>query len=103
MIESSSGWVLAPAYDLLNVSILLPEDTEELALTLEGKKKKLNWKHFEKLGFGLGLTDKQIQGVKKRMIRNKPKSVEWLNKSFLSDEMKESYRDLLENRYDKLK
>jgi serine/threonine-protein kinase HipA len=103
MIESSSGWVLAPAYDLLNVSILLPEDTEELALTLEGKKKKLNWKHFEKLGFGLGLTDKQIQGVKKRMIRNKHKSVEWLNKSFLSDEMKESYRDLLENRYDKLK
>jgi serine/threonine-protein kinase HipA len=103
MIESSSGWVLAPAYDLLNVSVLLPEDTEELALTLEGKKKKLNWKHFEKLGFGLGLTDKQIQGVKKRLIRNKPKAVEWLNKSFLSNEMKESYRDLLENRYDKLK
>lgn len=103
MIESSSGWVLAPAYDLLNVSIIIPEDTEELALTLDGKKKNLNWEHFEKLGSGLGLTDKQIQGVKKRMIRNKPKAVEWLNKSFLSDEMKESYRDLLENRYDKLK
>jgi len=103
MIESSSGWVLAPAYDLLNVSVLLPEDTEELALTLEGKKKKLNWKHFEKLGFGLGLTDKQIQGVKKRLIRNKPKAIEWLKKSFLSNEMKESYRDLLESRYDRLK
>jgi serine/threonine-protein kinase HipA len=103
MIESPSGWVLAPAYDLLNVSILLPEDTEELALTLEGKKKKLNWKHFEKLGFGLGLTNKQIQGVKKRMFRNKTKAVGWLNKSFLSNEMKESYRNLLEIRYDKLK
>jgi serine/threonine-protein kinase HipA len=103
MIESSSGWVLAPAYDLLNVAIILPEDTEELALTLDGKKKKLNWGHFEKLGLGLGLTDKQIQGVKKRMIRNKTKAVEWLNKSFLSNEMKESYRNLLEKRYDKLK
>ena len=103
LIESSSGWILAPAYDLLNVSILLPEDTEELALTLDGKKKKLNWVHFEKLGLGLGLTDKQIQGVKKRMLRNKPKAIEWLNKSFLSDDMKESYRDLLESRYDSLK
>jgi len=103
MIESSSGWILAPAYDLLNVSILLPEDTEELALTLEGKKKKLNWAHFEKLGVGLGLTNKQIQGVKKRMLRNKAKAVKWLNNSFLSNKMKEFYTNLLENRYDKLK
>ena len=40
MIESASGWVLAPAYDLLNVAIANPEDTEELALTLSGKKRK---------------------------------------------------------------
>jgi serine/threonine-protein kinase HipA len=40
MIESSTGWVLAPAYDLLNVAIVLPEDTEELALTLDGKNKE---------------------------------------------------------------
>ena len=37
MIESPSGWVLAPAYDLLNVAIVLPKDSEELALTLDGK------------------------------------------------------------------
>ncbi len=103
MIESPSGWVLAPAYDLLNVAILMPEDTEELALTLEGKKKKLNWGHFERLGLGLGLNDKQIQGVKKRFFRNKTNAVELLNKSFLSNEMQESYQNLLENRYDKLK
>jgi serine/threonine-protein kinase HipA len=103
MIESSSGWVLSPAYDLLNVAILLPEDTEELALTLDGKKKKLNWGHFEKLGLYLGLTNKQIQGVKNRMFRNKTKAVEWFNKSFLSNETKDSYRNLLEIRYDILK
>src|SRR5690606_33233997 len=40
MIEDSSGWILAPAYDLLNLNILNPEDTEELALTLCGKKNK---------------------------------------------------------------
>jgi serine/threonine-protein kinase HipA len=34
MIESASGWILSPAYDLLNVSIINPDDNEELALTM---------------------------------------------------------------------
>ncbi len=31
---------LTPAYDLLCTKIVMPEDTEELALTLNGKKEK---------------------------------------------------------------
>ena len=103
MIESLSGWVLAPAYDLINVAILFPEDKEELALTLEGKKKKLKWEHFEQLGKGLDLSKKQIQGIYKRMINHKPKAIEWINKSFMSDEMKEAYISILESRYKQLK
>lgn len=102
MIESPSGWVLAPAYDLLNVAIVFPEDTEELALTLEGKKKKLKREHFERLGKGLELTEKQIQGVFKRMIKYKPKAIEWIDKSFLSDDMKDAYINVLETRYEQL-
>ncbi len=99
MIESSSGWVLAPAYDLLNVAIVFPEDTEELALTLAGKKKKLNQTHFEQLGKGMGLTDKQVEGAFKRMTKNKPKALDWIDKSFLSDQMKDAYREVLKKRY----
>ncbi|MFK5890058.1 MAG: HipA domain-containing protein [Flavobacteriaceae bacterium] len=103
MIESPSGWVLAPAYDLLNVAIVNPEDTEELALTLEGKNKKLNRENFEYLGNVLGLTTKQIQAVFKRILKHQPNAVEWINKSFLSDEMKEAYLNILETRYERLK
>ena len=103
MIESTSGWVLAPAYDLLNVAIIFPEDTEELALTIEGKKKKFNIEHFERFGKKLALTDKQIKGVFNRMIKNKPSAIEWIKKSFLSDDMKKSYINLLETRYEQLK
>lgn len=39
--NDNDTWKLARAYDLLNVSIVLPEDTEELALTF-GDKKKLS-------------------------------------------------------------
>lgn len=102
MIEGPSGWVLSPAYDLLNVAIIFPEDSEELALTLAGKKKKLNREHFEKLGTGLGLNAKQILGSFNRMIRNKSKAIGWIDLSFLSENMKMAYKDLLEERYNQL-
>ena len=102
MIESPSGWILAPAYDLLNVSIVNPDDSEELALTLDGKKKKLKWEHFEKLGTGLDLTNKQIQGVHDRMIKHKPKAMKWIDTSFLSDQMKMAYKNMMEKRYEQL-
>ncbi|WP_114781427.1 HipA domain-containing protein [Botryobacter ruber] len=102
MIESPSGWVLAPAYDLLNVSIVNPEDDEELALSLVGKKKKLKREHFEQLGTGLGLTDKQIQRVFNRMVKNKSEALSWIDRSFLSDNMKIAYREVLEERYNQV-
>ena len=102
MIESVSGWILSPAYDLLNVAIVNPEDLEELALTIEGKKKKLKSKHFRQLGQTLGLSNKQINGAFSRIIKNKPKAIEWIDNSFLSKEMKVLYKQVLEDRYERL-
>ena len=102
MIESASGWVLSPAYDLLNVSIVNPDDDEELALTLAGKKKKLKRENFEHLAIGSGLTTKQIEGAFKRFETNKSKAINWINRSFLSDDMKIKYKELFEERYRQL-
>lgn len=102
MIEGPSGWVLSPAYDLLNVAIIFPEDPEELALTLVGKKKKLKREHFEQLGNSLDLTPKQIKGSFNRMMKNKSKAIDWIDRSFLSENMKIEYKDLLEEKYNQL-
>jgi serine/threonine-protein kinase HipA len=102
MIEGSSGWVLSPAYDLLNVAILFPEDSEELALTLVGKKKKLSRANFEHLGEGMGMTPRQIKGSFTRMVRNKSKAFDWIDRSFLSMDMKIAYKEVLETRYTQL-
>jgi len=99
MIESASGWTLSPAYDLLNVTVIFPDDTEELALSLAGKRKKLKRQHFEQLGKVLGLNNKQITGTFKRFSVNKPKAIEWIEKSFLSTDMKIAYKELIEKRY----
>lgn len=99
MIEGRSGWGLAPAYDLLNVWILFPDDTEDTALTLQGKKKKLKRAHFMHLGKELELTDRQVQRAFTRMTEKKPVAMEWIEKSFLSEEMKRQYKEVLEKKY----
>lgn len=99
MIRSDSGWVLSPAYDLLNVAIILPEDKEETALTLEGKKKELSKENFISLAKNLDLTAKQMEGVFKRVKENKPKAIKWIEKSFLTESIKIEYIKVLESRY----
>lgn len=99
IIETPSGWGLAPAYDLLNVALVFPEDKEELALALAGKKKKLNRGHFEQLAFGMGLTPKQIKGAFHRMQKNKSKAWKLIDRSFLSEGMKAAYKDIILERY----
>lgn len=102
IIKSPSGWIFAPAYDLLNVAIANPDDKEELALTLGGKKKKFTRHHFECFGSELGLTNKQIQGTFQRFDKNHTKAIELIHQSFLSDSMKQSYVELLEERYNRI-
>lgn len=102
MIKARSGWNLSPAYDLLNVRIANPEDKEELALTLGGKKKKFTRAYFERFGEALGLTPKQIQGVFKRLEKNKETAIRWIDQSFLSEGMKVAYLETLNERYSRI-
>lgn len=102
MIKTASGWSLSPGYDLLNVRIANPEDKEELGSTLGGKKKKLTRACFERFGEGLGLTQKQILGVFKRFLKNKGIAITWIHESFLSEEKKQEYLEMLNERYARL-
>ncbi|WP_281682040.1 HipA domain-containing protein [Zunongwangia profunda] len=99
LIKADYGWTLSPAYDLLNVSIVNPDDQEELALTLAGKKKKITRKLLIDFGLDLGLTQKQINGVFKRFQKFKNKAIALIQNSFLSEEMQQAYIELLEIRY----
>jgi serine/threonine-protein kinase HipA len=99
LIHDNGTWHLSPAYDLLNVTLANPKDTEELALTLEGKKKKLRREHFERLGIGLGLTERQIKTSLARFEKNHATAIDWVDKSFLSHEFKNEYKKILDSRY----
>ena len=98
MIKTSYGWSLSPAYDLLNVSIVNSDDTEELALAISGKKKKLSKSLFLNFGKELELSDKQIKNVLKRFAKQSNQVKDIIDQSFLSTEMRKSYIILFEER-----
>lgn len=103
MIVNVEGiWGLAPAYDLLNVRIALPTDTEELALTLNSKKSNLTRDDFDYLGRLCQLTERQLLGVYRRLSAKRAAAEAWLDRSFLSSKSKEQYKDVLAERYARL-
>ena len=98
MILSKEEWTLSPAYDLLNVNLHLPEDNEETALTINGKKRKLTKSDFINLGLKFQLTEKQISNAFNRFVKAEKKMKQVIKSSFLSSENQEKYFELLENR-----
>jgi len=91
MFYSDIGWVLSPAYDLLNVKIVLPADKEDTAILLGGKKENFNKTYFDRLGENLKLNEKQIRGVYDRLNDWLTKAQELIEKSFLSPDNKAKY------------
>lgn len=98
MILENGNWSFSPSYDLLNVNLHLPEDTEESALTLGGKKNKIVKKDFINLGLKLGLNEKQIENTFKKMIKNENKMIELIKNSFLSEVYQNQYVEILQKR-----
>lgn len=102
MIKNGKEWELSPAYDLLNVVLVNPLDEEELALPMQGKKKRLKKYHLELFGQELGLNEKQVEGVFNRFLKNKPTAIQWIENSFLSKDFKQRYKAILEERYSRI-
>lgn len=94
-IYKNDSWKLAPAYDLLNVALHLPEDKEEMALTMKGKKRRLTKEDFNQFGTTLGLNDKQIQNTYNRFVNAESQLLQLIGYSFLSSENQKKYKLLL--------
>lgn len=83
LYKPSTSYMLTPAYDLLSTSIVMPEDNEELALTLNGKKKKIKREDFEKAMSDSGMDGKAITNVFNKFTKALPKWKDIINISFL--------------------
>ena len=103
LIENSLGeFELSPAYDLLNTAIVMPEDNEESALTINGKKSKLNRNDFQVLATSLKINNKSLEAIYERFEAVLPTWLTWINQSFLTKEFKDKYTHLITHRFKKL-
>lgn len=89
---------LTPAYDLLSTKLVIPEDTEELALTLNGKKRKLKRSDFDNLLKTMKVEDKVIENTYNKFRKVLPLWYDFIDISFLPNQMKIDYKALIENR-----
>ncbi len=104
LYEPQNGTIrLTPAYDMLNVAILNPKDDEELALTLNARKKKLKRSDFIAAGMTMGIEQKTIERLIQKYIKLLPKMNELINKSFLNEELKNKYIELIRQRINRIK
>jgi len=97
------GPILSPAYDMVATTLVNPADDEDLALTLNGKKKKIGYNDFIAAFNTLKLDVKQQENIFRKMEKAKDKWMEFIDFSFLSDDFKERYKQLIQQRFTRLK
>lgn len=87
--------VLAPFYDLLATKLLMPEDKEEMALTINAKKAKLKKDDFIALGKTLKIADIALEKCFTRVLKHVPEMKLLIKKSFLTKNFQEEYSKLI--------
>ncbi|RRD00923.1 HipA domain-containing protein [Prevotella sp. OH937_COT-195] len=102
LYRPSEDYRLTPAYDLLNVAIANPKDKEELALPLSGRKTKLRLTDFLNTTKTIGLEENVVLRLIASLHNALPKWQALIRNSFLSEDMKKAYEELIISRLAKL-
>ena len=97
-----NNYQLSPAYDLLSTLLVLPSDTDELALTLNARKKKIKLQDFVTAVTNSGLDEKVFQNMLKKFRAAEDEWYDWIERSFLPQEMKTAYIQLIKERMNRL-
>lgn len=92
------NYILAPAYDLVSTALVMPEDSEELALTLCGKKRKIDASHFRQAMLQSGLSDKVCDNLFARISKMRPSWESCITQSLLPTDMQEQLTALIAQR-----
>lgn len=101
LIRRNGKVEISPSYDLLNTTIAMPNPQEEFALTLAGRKSKITKENLIDY-FGserLGLTPIIIEKTLQEIENQKLKWYKQIQISFLSEEMKKKYVELMSLRW----
>ncbi|MBR3486846.1 MAG: HipA domain-containing protein [Clostridia bacterium] len=94
----SGVYVLSPAYDLLPVNLVMPEDKEQFALPMNGKKANLRRKDFLIFADNTGIPEKAANDLLGSVVAALPGFIADTESSLLPDDMKAGLIALMEDR-----
>ncbi len=94
---------LTPAYDLVATKLLLPQDVEECALALNGKKSNLLRKDFDALAVNLEIPLKAKENSYHRLANSIGKWDAILEAAYLSNYLREAYGELVAERWSRIR
>ncbi len=93
--KSGTSYQLAEAYDLISAKLLLPEDQEEMALTLNARKNKIRLRDFDALAESLKISAKVKESIYNRFSNIWPKWEDIISRSFLPQNLQREYAALI--------
>lgn len=96
--EGSGQYLLSPAYDLLPVNVIMPEDKEQFALAINGKKMNIRRKDFLVFADECGIPRSSAERMIAMLVSKKKKFIGMCNDSLLPIHLKESFAYLIEER-----
>jgi serine/threonine-protein kinase HipA len=100
--EERGKYMLSPAYDMLSTALVNKADTEELALTLNGKKSKLKYEDFLAAYKLSNLSQKLLDKTFENFYYCRYEMLEVVHKSFLAQDLKNDFEVLLLDKYKRL-
>ncbi len=83
---------------MLPVKLILPEDREEFALTMNGKKNRINRKDFLTFANNINLNSKVAENMLSKVISMKKTYFDLCENSFMPNEMQANLINLIEER-----
>ena len=96
-------YVLTPAYDLLPTNLIIPEDPEETALPISGKKNKIKRKDFLNLADLYKIQPKTALGLIDQLSSLETTFNNAIEESFLPQENQDSLKALIHERLNRLR
>jgi len=97
------GYELSPAYDIVNSRVVLPEEQEEMCLSIRGKRNRLSRRDFMEFANHLGLTAKQTENSVERLHALAPGIERMIGESFLNADSKERFLRIFRERMRRLR
>ena len=103
LIENAFGeFELSPAYDLVSTALVIADDQEETALTINGKKSRLKKKDFDALASNLEINTKVLNSIYAKFENALTNWIDFIKQSFLSKAMQKNYIELLQTKHQNL-